>query len=434
MFRARMIFVIACGLPAFALRADSPTDPTARYPLSPPLFSIDPISTEVLQGFVKPGDILTPLPGPPPTVVIPAALHALGPADVIDGLSLMEPAILPATKFALLFSMDRASQGAVGPDPSLVVAGFQFNALDQSLKNQAAGDIFMVTRLFNRAGPAAMRPGVALVLDNNTMVFNQGDAGGVDLKIDPPTESPTNPYDPNKEPSQVDEGMGTQESTALTGGTAGVPTPFYFSLTKTSPALNFLPHDPNEPCPTGADIYVDVNPGGTGGEFLYVSHRQLGLTCNDDIDGIIVFDQAGNPNFTPGSDQVLFTLARGSPSANSPADIYSSFGGGVFTLWATPVQLGLLHTDNVTLLDYVPTTDVDRAIKKWAIGFCRCVGDVDCDGDVDFGDLGMMLSIYGKCYPNPQYLERADYDSSSCIDLADLATLLANYGKICGGP
>lgn len=427
---ARPVFVgISIVLGFFGLAAWA-SNPTARYPLHAPRFCIDPNSPET-TGFISPADILITDAAPPPMVYIPASLHSTGNGDVMDGLALLEPALLATAHFALLFSVDRGSQGGVSPDPGLVAAGFPFNAADQAAKHQQAADIFMATRAFTRGGPAAARRGGLIgpdTTDNNVLVINQGDAGGVDLELTPAGASPADPIDPNATISQVDDGMGTSASSPAFDG---VPAGFLFSLRKGSPALGTLPHDPIQPCASGADIYVDFSPGTAGGEVLYATHRQLGLVCDDDIDGLIVFDALGDGQFSPGNDQVIFTLTPTSPSANGGAVLYTSFGGGVFTIWATPPQLGLAATDNVTLLDYVPMNNLDVAIKKWAIGYCRCIGDADCDGIVSLSDLAVILSAYGACAPATPYAERIDYDSSGCIDLPDIAAALGRYGTIC---
>ncbi len=53
-----------------------------------------------------------------------------------------------------------------------------------------------------------------------------------------------------------------------------------------------------------------------------------------------------------------------------------------------------------------------------------CVdGDVDCDGDVDGGDLAALLGSWGACSGCD-----ADFDSNGFVDGGDLATVLGNWG------
>lgn len=55
-------------------------------------------------------------------------------------------------------------------------------------------------------------------------------------------------------------------------------------------------------------------------------------------------------------------------------------------------------------------------------------GDVDRDCDSDLADLAALLSAYGTCAPQPEYISSADFDQNGCVDLGDLAALLGSYG------
>ncbi len=55
-------------------------------------------------------------------------------------------------------------------------------------------------------------------------------------------------------------------------------------------------------------------------------------------------------------------------------------------------------------------------------GSCTA-GDVDCDGDVDGGDLAALLGSWGSCSGCA-----ADFDSNGSVDGGDLATVLGNWG------
>lgn len=412
--------LLACLTPSPA--AD---DVTARNPLLPPLFSLDRDSPEVLQSLLRASDLLLPTGQGTPQVVIPAEnLSLFHPHDELDGLSL-DWWLDAGQTFVLVFSVDRATDGALPPDPNLVALGFPFNTQDQALKQQAASDAFISLHLFNRQGPLGH-----LRSANNTLVINGGDAGGVDFQVYPQGLSPSAP-NPSGQQSDVDGGAGTQPPASLrqcADPARGPFNPVLFSLSSDSPSLGTLPGTGS-----GADVYIDRQTETPGGEELFVAPYMLGLLPADDIDAVVVFEN-GDGLFDPGIDQVLFSLAPGSPSLEtqfSPADLFTSSGFGLFERYATALDLGLAFGDNLNMLDYVVCDSLADCVHDWAIGFVLCVGDLDGDNDVDLADLALLLSSYGLCDGDPGYLPAADLEPDGCVNLADLALLLSNYGAPC---
>jgi hypothetical protein len=427
---ARVLCVAAMALgSACAAKSMAGDEVTARNPLNPPLFSIDALSPEVVEGPLLPGDVL--LPGEPnlPDVVIPAeGMFLLYANDDLDAFSFGPWTGSLISEFVLIFSVDRLAIGDAPPDPVLVSMGFPFNVLDQALKNQAAGDAYMSLLLFTRMGP--IPPGRGSHANNNTLVVNQGDAGGVHFQLSPSGESPETPQDPGTQQSDADAGSGTQPPACSLGGW-GRPTQILFSVTSESPSLQYLPGTGS-----GADIYVDSDPYVPGeGEALYVGPYELGLQVGDDIDAMIVIDATDDGQFAPGVDQVIFSLAPGSPSLDGsfgPSDLFTSWGSGLFTVYSYADQLGLAPTDNLNLLDYVFCDDVLPCVEDWAIGYVnQCIGDLDGDNDVDLADLAILLSSYGLCAGEPGFIPEADIDGNGCVNLADLAVLLSHYGETC---
>lgn len=408
-------------------------DVTARNPLLPPLFSIDSLSPEVQGGFLRSGDLLLPGEQDIPEVVISAeGMFLLDDEDDIDALSYGPWEGNITTEFVLIFSVDRQAVGGLPPDETLVSIGLPFNVQDQAIKNQAAGDAYMSLLLFTRMG--FIPPGQPSHSNNNTLIINQGDAGGVDFRLSPPGVSPSTPVPPGTPQSNVNAGSGTQPPRSRLRGEdesgmgEGRPPEVLFSLTANSPSLSVLPG-----FGSGADIYLDRDPQEAGNEELYVGPYALGLMLDDDIDAMIVLDSDGLYQFTPGEDQVIFSLAPGSPSLFGefgPGDLFTSSGFGMFEFYCDGDQLGLATADNLCMLDYVFCEDVLTCAADWAIGY-QCVGDLDRDGDVDLADLALLLSSYGLCAGDPGFVPAADLDHDGCVDLADLATLLANYGTVC---
>lgn len=419
---------LAC---AAAGRAD---DVTARNPLMPPLFSLDPESPEVTQGPLLPGDLLLRDGPAGPVVEIPAGhLGLLHPDDDVNALGLGVAAVGPTDTFVLIFSVDRATVGGAAPDPDLVALGFPFNVQDQAAKIQASSDSCMSLLLFDRTGPIPPSLRLGSHSPNNTVVINGGDAGGVDYHVSPEGLSPSlvNP-DPNNL-SGVGAGAGTQPPPPRGPADDDGRDRFavvLFSLSAGSPSLPILPGTGS-----AADIYVDFNTAGPGGEELYVAPYQIGLTPGDDIDGVIIFDD-GNYVFENGIDQVIFSLSPLSPSLAgtfSPADLFTSVGFGVFAPYCQAESLGLGPADNVDQLDYVMCDDVLTCVDDWAIGFVAdpCPWDLDHDGMVGLSDLATLLATYGLCAGDPGYLPAADFVPDDCVNLADLAELLAHYGEQC---
>jgi hypothetical protein len=389
----------------------------------------------VTGGLVLPADLLLPTGPNAPTVDIAAANLALSdPNDDIDALALGGWGVSVDDAFVLIFSVDSEAFGGSPPDAQLTGLGYPFNAQDQVAKNQAPGDAFMSLLLFDRFGD--IPPPTRSLTSNNTLVINQGDAGGVDFSLQLGTLPPADPNPGKPTPSNLDAGAGTRPgpppgSLALRDSSGRrSPSWLLFSLAAGSPSLPAMPGGNGSP----ADIYIDLDPTAQDGEGLYVGPLTLGLALNDDIDALLVLDD-GDHVFESGFDQVIFSLAPGSPSLGSfgPGDIFTSEGFGIFTLYCSADQLGILSSDNVDMLDYVLSDHVATAVYDWAIGHLpKCPGDINGDGLINVSDLGILLAAYDRCQGDYEYYPGADlYGGDACIDLCDLGELLAVYGTSC---
>jgi hypothetical protein len=328
--------------------------PQAHVPLPTPNFSIDLFSPSIGGPNNLRADDVLRKPGPIQAVF--GVNMGLGrPGDELDALSGTYP-INPTATFTLLFSVDRATVGAVPPDPGLVLAGFPYNVQQQAALNQAAGDLFMATRLFNLGGPL---PLAGRAISNNTQVINQGDAGGVDFQLTPDISPEADwqfPYD------DVDA-VGY-----LPGGPGRAINNLFFSLDRHSPSLPTLPGGVLN---SGGTIFFDPNPNAPGTEQLYVQRFQLGLQFEqDDLDALVLFEN-GNNVFEPGIDIVMFSLRRDSPSlavfGRSAADVLVSTGLGNFALFASAHDIGLLPTDELNALELLHCNNIDVCIYDHAI-------------------------------------------------------------------
>src|SRR5438552_2863640 len=87
--------------------------PHSDAPLRTPLYSID---TGSPTAATVPTNALLGKPGP--HVIYPASTFGLGPTDELDGMSGAYN-ISDSQQFLILFCVDRASVGAMPPDPTL---------------------------------------------------------------------------------------------------------------------------------------------------------------------------------------------------------------------------------------------------------------------------------------------------------------------------
>lgn len=319
-------------------------------PLPPPKYSFDRMSPSVGDGTVNSDSIL--IPGEA------AAIELLGgdgiglgmAGDDLDALSPAYFAVPDAASFALLFSVDRDTVGGVPPDPQLVALGIPHNVRDQALvppdylvpKGQAAGDQFMSLRLFTRQGlqaPIPPDPG----LNNNVLICNNWDEGG------PPPPPPCHFFArPPISAGDVNPGPAQDNVDALGNFPSDTITLLFFSVDSMSPST---------PTASGADIFVDFSPTTAGDEMLFLSAADMGLMVEDDIDGLIVFDDDAD-GIADAGDQVLFTLRPGSPSLGtqlSSADVlsftYNPFVPTAATLYAAHADLGLAFADAIDALE-----------------------------------------------------------------------------------
>jgi len=339
-----------------------PLDPTG-----PPLYSFDANSPKVLDGTVRADDLLRPGPeGQNPVVVLPGSNLGLGNmGDELGGLSSPNSGVGPTAEFAILFSISRTSLGGVAPDPVAVNSDIPYNAQDQAEKGQAAGDQFMSLTLFTGSG-GPIPSGGGRAIDNNTLLRNNFDEGGVDFSADPPVSA-----------EETAIARAPQDNVHSILGTAagdGVVGPTFFTASAGCPTVG----PRGVPTPCAADIFLNADPAsGTAETVLFASAIDLGLDPLDVIGAMVVFDRDGDGSFGGPDDQVLFSLAPGSPSLptivagrnSSPADVFSIYGTGGVTIFATATQLGLNAADSIDALDVLPcvandTCDpVRRAIR-----------------------------------------------------------------------
>ena len=376
-----------------------------------------------------------------PFIYVPGPALGLNDSgnDELDALSSGNGEMLPGYSFSLLFSMDRESAGAVPGNAELIELGVPYNAQDQVLRGHAAGDQFMSTLLFNLGGSRrASQSGRDI---NSALVRNNFDEGGTDFGGRPPTTA----EDDAEDNGRADVDQDNVDATALFAldGSLSV----YYSLSELSPSLIDL--SGAEP-PSGANVFYVFDPSARVRQTdLFATYYQLGLDVLDDVDALIVFDYDGNGTFN-GTDEVLFSLSRCSPTlygpdgapgydgvdddgANgvddcegetglgddlSPADVFHFDFEGILSTFASSAELGLLGQDNVDALDLLLCEDsIGCAVNH---GIRRVCGDFDNDGTLDQTDVDMFESCFtGPGGEIPADCGRGDCNGDGDIDCED---------------
>jgi plastocyanin len=343
---------------------------------------------------------------PGPTVVYTGAgLGLLNPQDELDDFSYDRTgALQPFPDFLLLFGVDDSTAGSAPADASLAMTGRIFNVTDQAARRQAAADLFLSLDPLNLSGKVVHHDGRSRGKNNNTLVANQGDSGGVDQDLSP-AEAPVEQTAPTE---TIDEADGAAYPS---GGSKSRNPTVFFTISRDSPSLPFMPGALGQQ--SGADVYKDSQPTTPENEEVYASAPSLGLLptpLGDDIDALVVFDD-GDGVLEPGIDTILFSLTRDSPSLNqgpySPADIFISRGYGVFDLFAAAGSLGLAFSDNVDCLEIIPTNNATATAFDYAI-FLVWPGDFDGNGSLNQIDCSAFLG----CYSGPGI----PYDTNGTAD------------------
>ncbi len=262
------------------------------------LFSIDAASPSA--SLVSSSDVLAPGPVGGPPAVESASGFAGPPVDEVNAFSGL--GLGPTGPLVLHFSVDRTSAGASSLRPGV---------LSESAFGQQAGDLYW-TRLSGW----------------NRLAFNQDSLG-----LLPP----------------VTHGLATAP-----------PIDDVDALTRSTPVLMNFTLAPGHPYTggsgevgCGADLFSS---------FVNDSYTSLGLaSCDDDVDGLQIQIQT-----TPTVNELYYSLAPGSPSllpgspilgcalGCSAADIFVKRTGAQAEIFATASDLGLLSSDNVDALGFLP--------------------------------------------------------------------------------
>ena len=411
-----------------------------ELPLPAPMYSFDTGSPKVINPAIPitAKDVLE-LGFPDPVVaIVGPKLGLIYTTDSLDAMSAnFADVLLGGETFAMLFSVDRATIGVGQPDATLVALNVPYNVTDQAARGHACADQFMTTSLFS-LGAEGDTAGMGST-GKNVLTRNNYDEGGVDFGGDPPTKSKEYAGAGGKD--RVDAMTELRRLPIAASEFDAV----YYSIENESPALDDLANLPPQ-LRSAANVYFTYSPALPADINLFASFENLDLAKEDDIDALIVVD-AGVVGVWDAGDQVLFSLAPGSPSlayapssANSPAaDVYivSYDVGPTRMLFAPANELGLGHSTDVDNVDALHFTLCDDAVACAARHGIRAIkGDMNDDGLIDEIDAPMFLECYsgegGGILPvcgGGEYCDcyAGDFDNDDDVDCTDWHAFRAAY-------
>ncbi len=318
--------------------------PASAQILTQPLFSVNPGGPST---FLRPDTIYINLAGAPLPVGGGTGIGAGAERDDLDGYSVGLPPDGPNSDFIVCVSVDPATVGKAPPFPATPFPTGPlppFNVFHQSERNQHPGDAYLSSEAYNRI-TGILPPPISSGLTTNFLSINQSAPYFLNYGLLPIGDP--NVQFPKGTPADDVDGVGRINGTVVLD--------LYFTMSRDSPSL---PNIAGAGEDSGADVFFDPNPLIGGNEGFYADAGQLGLTTQDDIDGLTVFDLNNNGRFD-GNDQVLFSLTRDSPSLQqlevSPADILTiTFGGQTPTPFLRFNEIGLLFTDDIDAFGLIP--------------------------------------------------------------------------------
>jgi hypothetical protein len=326
---ALLVGVVGLGAPASAQLFTQPT------------FSVNAGGPST---FLRPDTIYINFDGPPVPIGGGTGIGAGAGGDDLDGYSLKPP----GDDFIVCVSVDPATVGKGIPfNPGPPGPLPPFNVFNQSERNQHTGDAFLGSEAYNRL-TGILPPPISSGLTTNFLSINQSAPYFLNYALQP-VGSPDVQF-PKGTPADDVDGVGRIRGQVLPS--------IYFTMSRESPSL---PKIAGAGADSGADVFFDPEPTEGGDEAFFATAEQLGLTQEDDIDGLAVYDLNDNGRYDD-RDQVMFSLTRDSPSLLqlevSPADILTiTFGTQTPSPFLRFNEVGLLFTDDIDSFGIIPLID-----------------------------------------------------------------------------
>lgn len=322
---ATLTLTLLTALPA---AADPPPDPISIDAHSPSNFLCGTPTNAaniygVMAAIIGQGCDLA-LPGP--ILHVPGPNYGLTAQDENDGHSAGERD--PFARVAVYFSGDRASQG---------LPGTEYDVQENNL--QAAGDRF-VTNGFTLSSPAGAFAACAATAIGPP-VFPGRPINLLSLNQDWYNEIPSIRPNVLNRLRFLDNLDAVELDLFDVNGDRRLDRPIYFTVDKVGPTF------------AGRPSHIFFTPATGVPPAVFSVPAQIGLTNQDNLDAIAVWDVNQDGKADPTLDYVVFSLDRGSPTlgGGSPADLFVSDFGGTFCPFLRANAIGMARCDNVDAVD-----------------------------------------------------------------------------------
>jgi len=227
--------------------------------------------------------------------------------------------------------------------------------------------------------------------------------------------------------NQIDDDNGGLINAANVSGQLDV-----IPITVSDFAVNITPSSQTISAGKNLTIKIFANPNNHGvssGEVdlkFNASVLQVTSLTKGDILGSDAFDTGSSYDNNTG--MVLAVLARlGTTTGPTSPGTWATVN-----LTVNKTAKAGTYTLNITFAGMADETFndiIDIKINNGSIKVVTLVGDINGDNKVDYKDLGILGSAYGKLRGSPGFREDADLNGDGKIDYKDLGMLGSNYGK-----
>lgn len=236
----------------------------------------------------------------------------------------------------------------------------------------------------------------------------------------------------------------------------------------TSPALTDGPWERAVPtaCPSGARGEPGQDAEPTGGGWAYVTDNSTASACNSDVDGGYTWLISPTIDLSSGDADVYYALwytnnAGGAPNADTFVVAVSNNNGASWTTAATygpttsdgwnfySFRVGDFVTPNSQVRVRFEASDlatgsvVEAGVDAFIVRRFQCIdapagcdGDMNCDGQVNFGDIDRFVEALGfpggAGWPYPDCpWSNGDVNGDNTVNFSDIDGFVSLIGTAC---